>query len=143
MHDSTQEFYYYPFAIKLDRCLGSFNTLNDFSNKLRAPIKTEDLNLSILNMITGMNQLKTLIKKQISREYKCKFDERKCNSDQWWNNNKCWWECKKRHLCEKDYVWNPATCKCKNGKYLANIMDNSAIICDESTDADTDDEQNL
>ena len=32
------------------------------------------------------------------------------------------------HL-EKDYVCNPATCNCENGKYLASIMDDSAIIC--------------
>ena len=30
----------------------------------------------------------------------------------------------------KDYVWNPATCNCENGKYLASIMDDSTIICD-------------
>ena len=35
------------------------------------------------------------------------------------------------HLCEKDYVWNPATCNCENEKYLASIMDDSTIICDE------------
>ena len=38
--------------------------------------------------------------------------------------------CKKRHLCEKDYVWNHATCNCENGKYLASIMDNSVTMCD-------------
>ena len=27
--------------------------------------------------------------------------------------------------------WNPATCNRENGKYLASIMDDSAIICDE------------
>ena len=32
---------------------------------------------------------------------------------------------------EKDYVCNPATCNCENGKYLASIMDDSAIICHE------------
>ena len=37
----------------------------------------------------------------------------------------------KRHVCEKDYVWNSATCNCKNGKYLASIMDDSVITCDE------------
>ena len=31
----------------------------------------------------------------------------------------------------KDYDWNSATRNCENGKYLANIMDDSAIICDE------------
>ena len=29
------------------------------------------------------------------------------------------------------YVWNPATCNCENGKYLASVMDDSTIICDE------------
>ena len=27
--------------------------------------------------------------------------------------------------------WNPATCSCENGKYLASIIDGSALICDE------------
>ena len=31
----------------------------------------------------------------------------------------------------KNYLWNPATCSCENGKYLASIMDNSVIMCDE------------
>ena len=31
----------------------------------------------------------------------------------------------------KNYIWNPATYSCKNGKYLANIMDDSVITCDE------------
>ena len=28
----SQEFHYYPFAIKLDRCVGICNNLNDLSN---------------------------------------------------------------------------------------------------------------
>ena len=88
-----------------------------------------------------------ILTKHISCERKCKFDRRKCNSDQWWNNDKCRCECKKHHVCEKAYVWNPATCNCKNGKYLARIMDDSAITRDEiidlyeeDTDADADEE---
>ena len=37
---------------------------------------------------------------------------------------------------KKNYVWNPATCSCKNSKYLANIFDNSVITCDEIIDVD-------
>ena len=36
---------------------------------------------------------------------------------------------------KKDYVWNPAKRGCKNGRYLASIMD-SAFICDNVIDAD-------
>ena len=34
-----------------------------------------------------------------------------------------------KRLCEKDYVWNPATFNCENRKYLASIMDK--ITCDK------------
>ena len=33
-----------------------------------------------------------------------------------------------KNVCEN---WNPAACNCENGKYLASIMDDSAVICDE------------
>ena len=72
-NEYSQEFHYYPFAVKLDRCVGSCNTLNDLFNKVCVPNKIEDLNLSVFNMITGINELKSLTK-HISCEYKCKFD---------------------------------------------------------------------
>ena len=68
-------------------CL-SCNTLNDLSNKVYVPNKTEGLNLSVFNMITGINKSKTLTR-HISCECKCKFDGRKYNSNQWRNNYKC------------------------------------------------------
>ena len=53
-NEYKQELHYYPFAFKLYRCVGSCNTLNDFSNKVCVSNKTEDLNVSVLNMITGI-----------------------------------------------------------------------------------------
>ena len=129
-NEYTQEFHYYSCTVKLDRCVRSSKTLNDLSNKVIVPNKIEYLNLSVFNMITGISESKTLTK-HISCEYKGKFNSRKCNSNQWWNNDKCQCECKKRHICEKDYIWNPTTCSCGNGKCLATIIDDSAIICDE------------
>ena len=41
-NEYSQEFHYYPLVVKLDRCVGSCNTLNDLSNKIYAPNKTED-----------------------------------------------------------------------------------------------------
>ena len=71
-------------------------------------------------MITEINESKTLT---LSCKCKCKFDERKYNSDQLWNNNKCRYECKKGHVCEKIYIWNPPTCSYKKRNYLISIMD--------------------
>ena len=126
----SQEFHCYPLAVKLDRCVGSCNTVTDLSNKVCVPNEREDLNLSLFNMIIGINEPKTLTE-HISCECNCRFDGRKCNSDQWWNRGKCQCVCKKRNVCEKDYVWNPATCNCRNGKYLASTLDDSTITCDE------------
>ena len=109
MHDST---YYY---------------------KVCVPNKTEDLNLNVLNMVIGINESKAL-KKHISCKCKCKFHGRKCDLDRKWNNDKCRCECKniKKHcVCKKYYIWNPATCSYKNGKYLASIIDDSVNACDK------------
>ena len=68
----------------------------------------------------------------------------KCSLDQWWNNDKCRGGCKKQHVCEKDYLWNPFTCNCENGKYCTSIMDDSVIMCDEIIEScDEDMEANL
>ena len=56
--------------------------------KYEFQIKQKNLNLSVFNMITGINESKLIIK-HISCECKCKFNGRKCNSNQRWNNDKC------------------------------------------------------
>ena len=56
----------------------------------------QDLNIHVINMITGVNESKILTK-HVSCQCKCKFDGRKCNSNQKWNNNKCWCE-RKKHM---------------------------------------------
>ena len=71
LNEYSQEFHYHSFAVKLDRCVGSCNTLNDLSDKVCVPSKTEDLNLSAFNRITWINESKTLTK-HISCE--SKFD---------------------------------------------------------------------
>ena len=84
----SPEFPFYRFAVKLVKCVGNCRTLNDLFNKVCVSNKTNHLNLSVFNMITEINESKTLAK-HISCECKCIFDGRKCNSNQWWNNNKC------------------------------------------------------
>ena len=48
-NEYNHEFLYYPFSVELDRCVGS-------CNKVCVPNKTEDINLSVFNMITGINE---------------------------------------------------------------------------------------
>ena len=67
-YEYTQELHYYPFAIKLDKCVRSWNTLNNLSNNLNTlnnlsnkvcvPNKTEDVNIRVFNIIRGKMQQK-------------------------------------------------------------------------------------
>ena len=71
----SQEFYYYPFAVKLDKYFGSCHTVNNLSNRVCVPNKTADLNIHVFNMITGKNESKILTK-DISCKCKCRSDEK-------------------------------------------------------------------
>ena len=48
-NEYSQEFHYYPFSVKLDRCVGTCNITTDLSNKVRISNKTEDLIPSFFN----------------------------------------------------------------------------------------------
>ena len=61
------------------------NTFNDLSNKVSLPNKTEDSNLSMLNILTGIDESRTLTK-HVSCQCKCKFDGRRYNLNYWQNN---------------------------------------------------------
>ena len=53
----NQGFCYYPFMVNLAICNWSCNTLDDTSDRICVPNKTEDVNLDVLNMIKRiMNQ---------------------------------------------------------------------------------------
>ena len=41
---------------------------------------------------------------------------------------------KKHRVCKNDYIWNPATCSCENGKYVGSIIDGSVIKYDKITE---------
>ena len=74
-NEYSQELYYYPFADKLDGCVGSCYILNDLPNKVCNPNKTEDLNKHVFNMSTRTKEQKILTK-YMSCECKRRFDEK-------------------------------------------------------------------
>ena len=77
-NEYSQELHYYPFVINLDRCAGGCITLDDLSNRVCLPNEAEDLNVSMPNMITGINE-SNILTKHISCKCKSKFTGRKCN----------------------------------------------------------------
>ena len=83
-----QRLCHYTFIITLGRCDIIYNTIGNPYARARVPNKVKNINVKLFNMITDINESKTLIK-HISCDSRCKFDSRKRNSEQKWNNNKC------------------------------------------------------
>ena len=52
LNEYSQGLRYYPFTVNLDRYVQSCNTIDDLSNRVCTPDKTEDLNLNVFNIIT-------------------------------------------------------------------------------------------
>ena len=95
---NPDDIHYYSFTLNVDRCDGSYNTVEDlfleYCCRICIPNLTEDVDLKVFNMMKEISESKTLIK-NISCEYKCEFDGRKYNSKQSWNNDKCYLSVKK------------------------------------------------
>ena len=93
----------------------------------------KDSNLHVFNVITGINESKT-ITEHIICKCECKFDSK--NITRIKNgitiNVGVSVKIQKNIICaKKNHIWNPATCSCKNGKYVESIIDDSVVICDE------------
>ena len=56
-NEYTKGLCYCPFEVNLDRCVGSCSTLNGLSNKVYYPNKTENLNISVFNIIIKINNV--------------------------------------------------------------------------------------
>ena len=69
----SPELHYYLLVVNLDRYAGSCNTIDHPSGRVCVPNEREDLNLDVFNMITGINELRTLTK-HISSKCEFKFD---------------------------------------------------------------------
>ena len=53
---------YYSFMITLDKCSESCNGVDDLTTEMCVPSKTKGKNLKVFNMITRINEAKTMIK---------------------------------------------------------------------------------
>ena len=76
------ELKYYPFMVRLDKCDGSCNVVDDLSTKICVLIKTIDVNFKVFNTKTRINDEVKASLKHISRDFKCKLESTICNSSQ-------------------------------------------------------------
>ena len=116
---NSNESLFYPFSIKISKCSGSCNNINDPYAKICVPDFIKDLNVKVFNLMSRTNKTNH-IKWHETCKCKCTLDASVCNNKQQWNNDKCQCECKElidKGRCNKGYIWNPSNCKCECDKW--------------------------
>ena len=106
---------FYPFSVKINRCSGNYNSINDPYARICVPDVVKNLNVKVFNLMSRSNETRSI---KWLKTCKCIFRLNKIisNNKQKWNKDKCRCECKKlidKKVCEKGYIFNPSNCKCE------------------------------
>ena len=110
---------FYPFSVKINKCSGNCNNINDPHARICVPDVIKDLNVKVFNLMSRTNETRQM-KWHESCKCICRLDKIICNNKQRWNKDKCRCECKElidKGVCEKGYTWNPSNCECECNKY--------------------------
>ena len=111
-----------PYSIKVNKCSGSCNNINDPYAKLCVPNVVKNINVKILNLMSRINETRQIIWHETC---KCiyRLTASVSNNNQRWNENKCKCECREdvidNEICDKGLIWNPSNCECECDKSCA------------------------
>ena len=95
---------FYPFSVKINRCSGNCNSINDPYSKVCVPDFVKNLNVKVFNLMLRANKTRS-IKLHETCKCICRGDKIICNSKQRSNEDKCRCECKElidQGVCIRD-----------------------------------------
>ena len=79
---------FYPFSIKINKCRGNCNNINNPYAKICVPDVIKDLDVKVFNLMSRTNESR-FIKCHEKCKCECSLDAIVCNNKQRWNKNKC------------------------------------------------------
>ena len=84
---------FYPFSVKIDKCSGNCNNIDDPYAKICIPDVIKNLNVKVFNLMSLTNETRCI---EWHKTYKCicRLDGIICNEKQRWNEDRCKCECK-------------------------------------------------
>ena len=103
---NTNEPIFYPYSIKINRCKGSCNTINDPYAKICFPDKIKNTNVKVFNLMLRTNETRH-IKWHKTCKCRCRLDASVCNNKKRRNEGKCKCECKElidKGMCGKLFI---------------------------------------
>ena len=108
---------FYPFSVKINRCSGNCNSINDPYTKI-CVADVKNLNVKVFNLMSRSNEGRS-IKSHETCKCICRLNKIICNNNQRWNKDQFRCECKEsidKGVCDKGYIFNPSNCKCECDK---------------------------
>ena len=125
---------FYPLGIKVNKCSGNCNNINDPMAKLCVPDIVRDMNVKVFNLLARINETRKIVWHETCICI-CRLTSAVCDDKQEWSKTKCICERKEdligKLTCDKGYMWNPSTCSCECGKYCetGQYLDYKNCVC--------------
>ena len=124
---------FYPYRVKINKCSGSCNNINDPYAELCVPDATKSINIKVFDLMSRTNETR-YIKWHETCKCKCRLDASVCNTTQRWNKDKCRCEYKELidiGICDTGFIWNPSNCECECDKSydIAEYLDYKNCKC--------------
>ena len=79
---------FYPFSVKINRCNGNCNNINDPYERICISDTIKNLNVLVFNLMSLTNETRS-IKLHETCKCICRLDEIVCNKKQIWNKDEC------------------------------------------------------
>ena len=124
----------YPLSIKVNKCGGDCNNINDPMAKLCVPNIVKDMNIKVFNLLARINETRKILWHETCKCI-CRLTSAICNDRQECNENICTCKCKEdlvsKLVCDKGYMWNPSTCSCVCDRYCetGQYLDYKNCVC--------------
>ena len=108
---------FYPFRVKVNRCSGNCNNINNPYAKICVP-DIKNFNVKVFNLMSLTNETRS-IKWHETCMCICRLNKIICNNKQRWSKEKCICQCKAlidKVVCDKGFICNPSNCGCECAK---------------------------
>ena len=79
---------FYPFCVKVNKCRGNCNNINDSYARICVPDTVKNLNVKVFNLMSRPNETRS-IKRHETCKCICRLNKIICNNEQRWNKDKC------------------------------------------------------
>ena len=118
---------FFPYSVETSKCSGSCNNINNLLGKLCVPDVVKNLNVKLLNLVSGTNETRGIEWHKTSK-CKCRFNSSVCHNNQRWDDDKCRCECKElidKGVSDKGFIWNPSNsvCECYKSCDFSEYLD--------------------